>query len=182
MNDRSRYLQLMQEWHCCSNDYAYIYLFFTALSAYVCFIYLSNISFKDQDFFIISIALFTAVVTFIFLKLYKTQRKNIKQINFSLKAIYIEEKKIDICYLKSITFINHVYSPYKGSTCKFCIKFTENPIIKEDIYFYMAFGKSFQRRYQYYNFEDRFITILETLAKERRELLKIPVKQSNISE
>lgn len=36
----------------------------------------------------------------------------------------------------------------------------------------MAFGKSFQRRYQYYNFEDRFITILETLAKERRELLK----------
>ncbi|AHN28575.1 hypothetical protein SALWKB2_1193 [Snodgrassella alvi wkB2] len=46
----------------------------------------------------------------------------------------------------------------------------------------MAFGKSFRRRYQYYNFEDRFITILETLAKERRELLKIPVKQSNISE
>ncbi|OOX79206.1 hypothetical protein BGH94_04820 [Snodgrassella alvi] len=70
----------------------FICLFFTALSAYVCFIYLSNISFKDQDFFIISIALFTAVVTFIFLKLYKTQRKNIKQINFSLKAIYIEEK------------------------------------------------------------------------------------------
>ena len=172
MNDRSRYLQLMQEWHCCSNDYAYIYLFFTALSAYVCFIYLSNISFKDQDFFIISIALFTAVVTFIFWKLYKTQRKNIKQINFSLKAIYIEEKKIDICYLKSITFINHVYSPYKGSTYKFCIKFTENPIIKEDIYFYMAFGKSFRQSYQYYNFEDHFITILETLTKERRELLK----------
>jgi len=162
----------MQEWHCCSNDYAYIYLFFAALSAYVCFVYLSNISFKNQNFTIILIALSAAVVTFIFWKLYKTQRKNIKQVYFTLKAIYIEEKKIDICYLNSITFINHVYSPYKGSTCKFCIKFTENPIIKEDIYFYMAFGNRLFEWNEDYDYQNRFINILETIAKERREQLK----------
>ena len=172
MNNRSRYLKIMQEWYCCSNDYAYIYLFFAALSAYVCFVYLSNISFKNQNFTIILIALSAAVLTFIFWKLYKTQRKNIKQVYFTLKAIYIEEQKIDISYLESITLINYKYPSHKGSIFKFCIKFTENPIIKEDIYFYMAFGKSLLRRYKHYNFEDRFITILETLAKERREQLK----------
>jgi len=90
MNDRSQYLKIMKEWHCCSNDYAYIYLFFTALSAFVCFLYLSNTSFKDQDFFIISIALFAAVVTFIFWKLYKTQRKNIVNMHYSHGYVKID--------------------------------------------------------------------------------------------
>ena len=36
----------------------------------------------------------------------------------------------------------------------------------------MKFGKPYHDSYEHYDFEDFFITILETLAKERREILK----------
>ena len=180
MNNRSRYLKFMKEWHCCSRYHAFIHLYFGATGAYICLMYLLNLIFKGQQFNILFedqilntlIALLAAISTFIFWKLFKAKRKKIKQVYFTPKAIYIENKKIDISYLESITLINYKYPSHKGSIFKFCIKFTENPIIKEDIYFYMAFGKSLLRRYKHYNFEDRFITILETLAKERREQLK----------
>lgn len=181
MNDRSQYLKIMKEWHCCSRYHAFIHLYFGATGAYICLMYLLNIILKDQQLNILFedqilntlIALLAAISTFFFWKLFKTKRKKIKQVYFTPKAIYIENKKIDISYLKSITFIKLKYPTYnRGSTFKFCIRFTENRVIKEDIYFYMEFGKPFRWKYQDYNFEDCFITILEDLAKERRELLK----------
>ena len=181
MNNRSRYLKFMKEWHCCSRYHAFIHLYFGATGAYICLMYLLNIIFKGQQFNILFedqilntlIALLAAISTFIFWKLFKAKRKKIKQVYFTPKAIYIENKKIDISYLKSVTFIKLIYPTCnRGSTFKFCIKFTENRIIKEDIYFYMEFGKPFRWKYWRYNYEDYFITILEDLAKGRREQLK----------
>lgn len=171
MNDRSQYLKIMKEWHCCSRFYAFVYLYLGAICPCICLIYLLNILFKIQNSISILIFLLAAIGTFIFWKLFKTKRKNIKQVYFTPKTIYIEDKKIDISYFKSITFIKLISSSYKGSTFKFCIKFTENPIIKEDIYFYMAFGELFEWR-EHYDYQNCFIAILETLAKERREILK----------
>ena len=181
MNNRSRYLKFMKEWHCCSRYHAFIHLYFGATGAYICLMYLLNIIFKGQQFNILFedqilntlIALLAAISTFIFWKLFKAKRKKIKQVYFTPKAIYIENKKIDISYLKSVTFIKLIYPTCnRGSTFKFCIKFTENRVIKEDIYFYMEFGKPFRWKYWRYNYEDYFITILEDLAKGRREQLK----------
>ena len=181
MNNRSRYLKFMKEWHCCSRYHAFIHLYFGATGAYICLMYLLNIIFKGQQFNILFedqilntlIALLAAISTFIFWKLFKAKRKKIKQVYFTPKAIYIENKKIDISYLKSVTFIKLIYPTCnRGSTFKFCIKFTENRVIKEDIYFYMEFGKPFRWKYWRYNYEDYFIIILEDLAKGRREQLK----------
>ena len=181
MNNRSRYLKFMKEWHCCSRYHAFIHLYFGATGAYICLMYLLNIIFKGQQFNILFedqilntlIALLAAISTFIFWKLFKAKRKKIKQVYFTPKAIYIENKKIDISYLKSVTFIKLIYPTCnRGSTFKFCIKFTENRVIKEDIYFFMEFGKPFRWKYWRYNYEDYFITILEDLAKGRREQLK----------
>ena len=181
MNNRSRYLKFMKEWHCCSRYHAFIHLYFGATGAYICLMYLLNIIFKGQQFNILFedqilntlIALLAAISTFIFWKLFKAKRKKIKQVYFTPKAIYIENKKIDISYLKSVTFIKLIYPTCnRGSTFKFCIKFTENRVIKEDIYFYMEFGKPFRWKYWRYNYEDYFITILKDLAKGRREQLK----------
>ena len=181
MNNRSRYLKFMKEWHCCSRYHAFIHLYFGATGAYICLMYLLNIIFKGQQFNILFedqilntlIALLAAISTFIFWKLFKAKRKKIKQVYFTPKAIYIENKKIDISYLKSVTFIKLIYPTCnRGSTFKFCIKFTENRVIKENIYFYMEFGKPFRWKYWRYNYEDYFITILEDLAKGRREQLK----------
>ncbi|KES09555.1 Protein of unknown function (DUF1469) [Snodgrassella alvi SCGC AB-598-O11] len=182
MNDRSEYLKIMQEWSCCSRLYAFHELFFVGTGAYICFIFLLNILlFKGQLLDILIkdqvistlIILLAAICTLFGWKRFKTKRKNFKQVYFTPKAIYIEDKKIDIFYLKSITFIDHIKSFRRSGTYfKFCIRFTENRIIKEDIYFYMKFGKPYHDSYEHYDFEDFFITILETLAKERREILK----------
>ena len=182
MNNQSEYLKIMQEWSCCSRLYAFKELFFVGTGAYICFIFLLNIVvFKGQllDILIVDqilstlIVLLAAIGTFFGWKRFKTKRKSFKQVYFTPKTIYIEDKKIDISYLKSITFINRIRSfGHTGSLFKFCIRFTENRIIKENIYFYMKFGQPYQDNYLHYDFEDYFITILEDLAKERRELLK----------
>lgn len=80
MNDRSQYLKIMKEWHCCSRYHAFIHLYFGATGAYICLMYLLNIILKDQQLNILFedqilntlIALLAAISTFFsgnFLKL-----------------------------------------------------------------------------------------------------------------
>ncbi|WP_157784927.1 hypothetical protein, partial [Snodgrassella alvi] len=85
---------------------------------------------------------------------------------------YIEDKKIDISYLESVTLIQQPYPSLNKALFTFCIKFTKNRVIKEDVYFYMAFGNRLFEWNEDYDYQNRFINILETIAKERREQLK----------
>lgn len=181
MNGRPQDFKIMHEWYCCSRAYAFIYLYFGSVGAYICFLYLMNILFKYPNFSIITVLL-AAISTLFLWKLFKTKRNNIKQVYFTSKDIYIEDKKIDISYLESVTLIEQPYPSLNKALFTFCIKFTKNQVIKEDVYFYMAFGNRLFEWNEDYDYQNRFITILETIAKERRELLKNSGKASYISE
>ena len=105
----------------------------------------------------------------------------IKQVHFTPEAIYIENEKIDISNLKSITFVQHIIKdssfasienyPDFVESFEFSMIIDENSDITEDIHFYLQFSDGIADNIADYDYQNNFISILNFFAKERRKSL-----------
>lgn len=151
------------------------------INYFVYFIYFCAylIPFVYGQYFLSTILLFLVIPAII---KFKKTNELIKKVLFTPEAIYVENEKIDISYLESITFVQHIIKanalllsesyPDNIKAFEFVMTFNENSNIKEDIHFYLQFSDENIENIADYDYQNNFINILKFFAKEKRELLK----------
>jgi hypothetical protein len=164
-------MDFFKEWRCNSRAYARVSLFFACILGLIAL-------FSIKSVVISTVSGISAV--FLYSKFLSIKRR-IKQVSFTPSAIYVEKQKIDICYLKSITFTRSINSRHNFFLAyEFNMKFFANPELNEEINFYMEFGSIFfsnahTERNGRYDYENRFINVLLNFAKKRRVKLKMEI-------
>lgn len=180
MNDQSQNLEFLQKWQCESKKVT-SNKFFMHINYFIYFVYFCAylIPFIYGQYFLSTILLFLVIPAII--KFKKTDEL-IKKVLFTPEAIYVENEKIDISYLESITFVQHIIKanalllsesyPDNIKAFEFVMTFNENSNIKEDIHFYLQFSDENIENIADYDYQNNFINILKFFAKEKRESLK----------
>ncbi|MBI0067410.1 MULTISPECIES: hypothetical protein [unclassified Snodgrassella] len=176
-------LEMMENWRCASKKYTSDALRGTILVSVYCFIMVLILFFSFNNnwkFFFITI--FLLIVIYQINEYIKIIARNlIKQVHFTPEAIYIENEKIDISNLKSITFVQHIIKdssfasienyPDFVESFEFSMIIDENSDITEDIHFYLQFSDGIADNIADYDYQNNFISILNFFAKERRKSL-----------
>ena len=176
-------LEMMENWRCASKKYTSGALRGTILVSVYCFIMVLILFYSFNNnwkFFFITIFLLIVIYQINeYIKI--TARNLIKQVHFTPEAIYIENEKIDISNLKSITFVQHIIKdssfasienyPDFVESFEFSMIIDENSDITEDIHFYLQFSDGIADNIADYDYQNNFISILNFFAKERRKSL-----------
>ncbi|MCX8748348.1 hypothetical protein J3U75_02975 [Snodgrassella sp. B3088] len=173
MNDHQAILKVMKEWRCNSKAYAKIYLFACCVCAFISLVCGLDVLTRHNETG--SLLFFTSalICTFFLFRRYKNKRHNIKQVRFTTKAVYIEKLKLDISYLKSVEYIRTLKNSDNSIiSIEFSMTFFPNTLVKDNVHFYMEFGKILFGTSEKYDYQRRFINVLKVLAKDRREQLK----------
>lgn len=178
-------LKYFKEWRCTSRPYRYYetLILFPALALFICW---GGIAITDQIgiknnqivrlYLILGSLVFAFLITYL---IYKKQKHDIKQVRFTPEAIYVEGTKIDLCYLNRISFVEKIKMSQKMNkynalpiSSEFKMSFLLNPILNEDIHFYMELSKGRFGNDPDYDYQNRFIKVLQDLAEERRKKLQ----------
>lgn len=182
MNDQAQNLKVMQEWRSESKKFTSNKLF-AHINYFVYFIYFCAylIPFVFGLYFWFWSTILLCIVIPAIIKFKKTNEL-IKKVLFTPDAIYVENKKIDIFYLESIAFVQHIIKanvlissenyPDNIKAFEFVMTFNKNSNIKEDIHFYIQFSDGIVENIADYDYQNNFINILKSFAKEKRESLK----------
>ncbi|WP_371751425.1 hypothetical protein ABX013_04000 [Snodgrassella alvi] len=182
MNDQAQNLKVMQEWRSESKKFTSNKLF-AHINYFVYFIYfcayLIPFVFGQYFWFWSTILLFVVIPAVI---KFKKTNELIKKVLFTPDAIYVENEKIDISYLESIAFVQHIIKanvlissenyPDNIKAFEFVMTFNKNSNIKEDIHFYIQFSDRIVENIADYDYQNNFINILKSFAKEKRDSLK----------
>lgn len=178
MYDQAEILTIMQEWCCNSKAYAKFHLFFCCICALASLLCGLAVLTRQGDGESLVTCIFALIGSFIFFTLYKNKRHNIKQVRFTPEAVYIEGLKLDMSYLKSVEYITTLRNINKDVIAiELSMTFFPNRLCHDHVHFYMEFGKYILfSNTDNYDYQTRFINVLQFLAKDRREQLK---KQPN---
>lgn len=178
MHDQAEILTIMQEWCCNFKAYAKFHLFFCCICALASLLCGLAVLTRQGDGESLVTCIFALIGSFIFFTLYKNKRHNIKQVRFTPEAVYIEGLKLDMSYLKSVEYITTLRNIHKDVIAiELSMTFFPNRLCHDHVHFYMEFGKNILfSNTDNYDYQTRFINVLQLLAKDRREQLK---KQPN---
>lgn len=163
----------LKEWRCASNPYRRLMWFFIIIFAFMTFIMWKTT--QSPELFAkyphSQIMAYTSGAVTLFLiglKIFRTS--HLKQVRFTPNVIYVERKKIDLRYLESIYYVRDIRGRHNAlMAIEFGMIFLPNPVINEDVHFFMEFGKSIFSNMEHYDYESRFIDTLLDWADERRE-------------
>lgn len=171
-DNNSEELEILHEWGCSVRSKRYLILMHSVIYTIFCVVFTSAFFYKWQQFYLsIIIPIFWGLAAAIALCLYIYKRYTIKHVGFTSSYVSIENAKLDLCFIDSITFVK-LYKCGKNvgySKIKFCMTFLPNKYHFSKIFFCLTFPKSnVTENNQIYDYEQRFINVIESWAQYRR--------------
>lgn len=173
-DNNSEELEILHEWGCSVRSKRYLILMHLVIYTIFFIVFTSAFFNKWQQFYLsIIIPIFWGIAAIIALFLYVYKKFTIKHVAFTRSHVYIENIKLDLCFVDSIAFVK-LYKCGKNvgySKIKFCMTFLPNKYHLSKVLFCLTFPRNHMaENYQIYDYEQRFIKVIESWAQNRRSM------------